>query len=96
VPDPKDGTKELRQLALIRGASAALEATDILAAATQTRLAAIDGQARVLLDEGRLTGEAAIALWAERSAILRLFAELEGSVERGRRAMSARFAPPGA
>ena len=85
----------LRDLARVRGATTALEARDYLAQVAQRRLDAIDIRARSLLAEGRLTGEVALAMWAERTSLVTLFAELDGQIAEGRRAASRVIAPPG-
>lgn len=85
----------LRDVARIRGATTALEARDYLAQVAQARLDAIDLRARAHLAAGTLTGEVALALWAERTSLVTLFAELDGQIAEGRRAAARVIAPPG-
>ena len=86
---------ELRRLALIRGASTATEAREMLAQFAQPRLDRIDAQARLAQAEGRLTGELAVALLVERVAILGIFAELDHVTRQGREALRASGRLPG-
>jgi hypothetical protein len=87
---------DLRKLGLVRGGVAAIEAREILLQSAQATLDALDVRARSLLSTGTLTGEAALAMWAERAAIMRLVTELDGRIASGRRAAADLHAKQGA